>query len=330
MTTDTESTEIITLPPAKDLPALFTKDGGKDEIESIVKQIEERARSETFDHETAKGRKAATSLAAKVSSSKVALENARKKATEDLRAQIDGINGIGKSATTRLEALRDEIKAPVKAWEDREAERVKLIQQKLIIFDTDQLTALAAADEIKALIARIDAVEVSEEEFAEFEDDAEVGKREALKKYRADLQVAEGREEQERELAELRRAAAEREEADRKAAEEKAAKEAEAKAEEERAAEAKRAQAAAEERHAEELAAAERRAEEAAQRERDRIAEEERRKEAEREKVLADEAKRARIRDEIKSDMGKVKPRDMNNIVDAMIAGQIRHVKVLV
>jgi len=348
MTTDTE-TDLIVLPDVKDLPDLYMKDGA---LMDLVTRIQKDVRAHHIDASTAEGRKFATSLSSKVSSSKVLIEKAGKELTEDWRKKTAAVNAVKKEAVEALEALRDEVKAPVKAWEAAETERVRKIQQQMLIFDTDQLTAMSSAAEIKALLNRIEETAVTEEAFAEFTMDAETAKAEAVKKYTADLSVAEGREAQERELAELRaekakreaeeearraeearkaeEAAAEEARLARAAAEEETRKKAEEEREKARAAAAQREKEEAERKHQEELAAAKREAEEAADRERARIAEEQRKADEAREKALADEKNRARIRADIIQAMAKIEPRSMPAIVDAMIAGKIPNVKVLV
>ncbi|MBT9385505.1 hypothetical protein KM176_16645 [Pseudooceanicola sp. CBS1P-1] len=343
----TETKELITLPDAKDLPALFTQEG---KIAALVTRIEEEVKSHAIDVTTPQGRKHATSLAAKVSSSKVLIENAAKAKTDEWRQQTAAVNEVKKDAVSRLEKLRDDTTAPVKAWEEAEASRVREIQQLMLTFDTDKLTALASADEIKALIVRIEDLAVTEEVFQEFSEEAEALKGEALKKYRADLQVAEQREAQARELEELRaekarrdaeeaerlaKEQAEQEKADREALEkeqaaarEKEQREAQERAQKEAEERVQQQQKEAEERHQRELEVARAREEQAAQRERDRIAREAKAKEEAEAAALADAENRKRIKGQIKDALSKVEPRTVDAMVDAMIDGQIPNVKV--
>ena len=342
-----DTTELTLLPDAKDLPTYFAEAGKLDEL---VSSIEERVKSEVIDVTTPKGRKAATSLAAKVSSSKVLIEKTAKDLTEDARKKIADVNAKRNSAVERLEKLRDDTKAPVKEWEEREEQRIRAIMQQMLTFDTDQLTAMASAADLQALIEKIEAVEVTEETFQEKTEEAEALKEEALKVYRGHLATAEQREENERELAALRAEKEERErleqeraeaeakakaEEERKAreAEEKARREQEAKEAQERAAKEAEARAEqqrkeAEERHARELEEAKRREAEAAERERARIAQEQREKEEAEAAALADEENRKRIKAEIVSALSKVEPRNVAGMVEAMMAGEIPHVKV--
>ncbi|MBR9765995.1 MAG: hypothetical protein GYB53_21390 [Rhodobacteraceae bacterium] len=342
-----DTTELSLLPDAKDLPAVFTEAGKLDEL---ITSIEERVKSEVIDVTTPKGRKAATSLAAKVSSSKVLIEKTAKDLTEDWRQKTANVNALKKSAVERLEKLRDDTKAPVKEWEEKEEARVRAILQLMLTFDTDQLNAAASSEELQALIDKITAVEVTEETFQEKTEEAEALKAEALKVYGAHLQTAQQREENERELAALRAEKEERERQDReraekeaaakaeeerkaREAEEKARREQEAKEAQERAAKEAEARAEqqrqeAEARHARELEEAKRREDEAAQRERDRIAQEQREKEEAEAAALADAENRQRVKATIVTALGKVEPRSVAGMVEAMMAGEIPHVKV--
>jgi colicin import membrane protein len=333
MTTDTETTDLIVLPKAEDIPSLYEKDG---ELLKLVERIEKDVRSHAIDAATDEGRKFATSLASKVSSSKVLIETAGKNMTEEWRKKTAAVNEVRKTAVARLDALRDEVKAPVQKWKDAENERVAAIQKKILTFDTDQLTAASSSSELKALLTRIEELEVTEDVFAEFMMDAEEAKAEALKKFGADLKVAEEREAAEAELAELRAEKARRQEEDEKraaaeakAAEEAAAEEARKKADEEReaqrAAEVKRREEEAERKHQEELAAAKREAEEAAERERKRIADEKAAEEARQEKARQDAKRRKVVIAEAMEDMRKIEDRTMEGLLGAMIDGRIRH-----
>lgn len=329
MTTDTETTDLIVLPKAEDIPSLYEKDG---ELMKLVERIEGDVRSHAIDATTDEGRKFATGLASKVSSSKVLIETTGKNMTEEWRKKTAAVNEIRKAAVARLDALRDEVKAPVQAWKDRENERVAAIQKRILTFDTDQLTAASSSAELKALLSRIEELQVTEEVFAEFHMDAEEAKAEALKKYQADLKVAEEREAAEAELAELRAEKARRQAEDEKRAAEEARKAEEAAAKErdaerqkeaelERARREEREKIEAEERHKREVAAA-------AEAERKRIADEKAAEEARQEKARQNAKRRKAVTAEILEAMKSVEPRNMSGIVEAMIDGKIPHVEV--
>jgi len=342
---DTGSTDLIVLPKKTDLASYFHGTGGKKEdqgIPQLMDMIEASLKGVTHDVSTAKGRKAAKSLARQVSSSKTVLEEVRKEITEEWRAKTNKVNAAGKIAVERLDALRDKIKGPAEEAEKQEAERVRKILLRMDAFDTSVLSAHDSSAELKAKIEQIEAIEV-DSSFEEHEADARVQKAAALDKYRSDLGIAEAREAQEAELEQLRREKAERE---AKEAEEKAAKEREEheRAEKERrenekreAAEraakeaeekAARDKAEAEERHRLQLAAAEARELEAVAAERQRIADEERAKAEAEAKRKADAEHRAKITAEIVAAITNLQPAGWEPLIDAMIDGKIPHVKV--
>ena len=312
-------TDLIVLPEKSDIPAYFHKEGG---IEELVSTIETAVRQVAHDYTTAKGRKAARSYAAKVSSSKTLLETVRKEITADWREKTARVNAIGKVAVERLDALRDEIKGPADAFEQKEADRVAAHMTALDQFDLEALSAHSTSAELTAKIDAIEAVEIGPA-WEEFEGEAREAKAAALTKYRSDLAIAEQREASERELEELRREKAERE---AKEEQERRQQEAARQAEEKAAREVQEAKDAAT--RAEREAAE--RAEAAAKAERDRIEEEQRKAAEEEAKRKADATHRAKIRDEIVEAFIALGPDGWETAVDAMIDGKIPHVKVSV
>lgn len=106
------------------LVSVFTSPGG---IEAILTRIEAdaRARAEKLDVTTVKGRTAIASLArSKVASAKTQIIAAGKKLTEEWREQTKAVNADCKLVETRLDALRDEVRAPLTKYEDAEKNRI--------------------------------------------------------------------------------------------------------------------------------------------------------------------------------------------------------------
>lgn len=324
----TAGTELSVLPERADIPALFTEENG---IESVVAKIEDEVRKVHIDVSTAKGRKAAKSLASKVSRSKTLIDEVGKEQNEERNRLNKEVNAKRNLAKERLDALRDEVRAPVEQWEREESERVKKHQVALGLFDIDQLTALNSSDELQSLINRINQTEV-DDSWEEFEAEAREAQAVAIAKYRADYDVAKDREDKEAELAELRAKEAKRQQEDeeREAIERAAKEEAERKDREEKAAQeaVERAKKEAEEKHQQELAAAKEREEQAAKAERDRIEREQAEREAAEQKRKEDAEHRRKIRKEVIDAITAAKPANWEEVVDAMIAGEIPHVKV--
>ncbi|QBX34616.1 hypothetical protein E4191_07740 [Paracoccus liaowanqingii] len=343
----------LMLPAGTDLAALF-KDGAK--IDPLIAMIETEVRAHVPDTSTNKGREAIKSLAYKVSRSKTALDEAGKALNEDARKQINLVDAARKNIRDRLDALRDEARAPLVAWEVAEAER-----QARDLLILDQLTnhgmtghetsaaIVAKAGKIRditlppdfggdrdvaeaartatmqALRNMFSAAQVRETEAAELE---------KLRKEAAERAAADEAARIERERVEAERLAAERAELDRKDAAARAARQAEEeaarqKAEADRIEQARReaaekAAAEAEARHQRELADAKRREEEAAQRERDRIAAEQR-AEAEAQRKREESARiRNRVKREIAAALAALpQPLTPEAIAEALVAGGV-------
>jgi hypothetical protein len=330
-----QSTALTTLHEGEDVPALFAAEGG---IDKLVSKIEKDTRAVAQDYSTDKGRKAARSLASLVSRSKTFIDDAGKKLNEDRLAANKLVNTNRNLAKDRLDALRDELKKPAEEFEAKEAERVRLHLLKMDKFNPGDLTSQNTTAELQAKVDLLEAV-VIDKSWEEYEAESRIQRALALDKFRADLVIAQAREDAAAELEELRADKAQRAEDDRKQQEAEAVKaEAEhavkVKAETEEAARVeveKKAKADAEEReerHKRELQEAKDREEKAAQAERDRIADEERKKAEAEAARAADKKHRLKVRSEIVKGITDLKPENYEEIVDAMIWDKIPHVKV--
>lgn len=298
------------LPPT--LTDVYIQQGG---VDAVLTLIERQAREEAagLDASRPKDRDKIASLArTKIARSKTALLDAGMKLTEGWRASTAKVNAEKRTITERLDRLRDEIRAPLTAWENAEKDRVAAHEAAIAEIEA---WAAVPADWTAAQIAdRIEETAHHEhlardwQEFGARAKAAIAGAVDAMHRAHA---AAVKREAEAAELARLREAEAKREaerqeqeRIDREAriaaeAAERATRDAEAKAAEEAAAAERRAQAerdAAAKREweaAEALARAERAKTEAeAKAERDRIAAEQK---AERDRAAAVEAERRRI-----------------------------------
>ena len=245
--------------------ALLDPDSVLDMSEAALDDFLERMRVETEKAETAlsnateKGREKRASLAHKVSRAKTAVENKGKDRTKGMRDAIAAINEVRNKVVSRMEDLRDAIRAPLDEWKKQEESRIESTQAVIQeIVDAGYITPGASAADLKAKLKWVEDRDTSEGAMQEFFGLA-TGKKEStigylkaaiaaaekaeadaaeLARLRAesDAREAAARKEfeaREAELAELRREKAEREEAD-------AARKAEEEAEANRAAEAKR------------------------------------------------------------------------------------------
>jgi hypothetical protein len=200
------------------------------DLDPVLSRIEAEVALHKPDLSTKKGRDAVKSLAYKVARSKTLLDAAGKKLNEDAQAKIDKVNEQRKSARDRLDALRDRVRKPVEAWEEKEEARKAAHRERLKLFQVDRTGFQMSVAEIRAIISEVQAVSLGET-WEEFQGIATEAQADALTKFGRDLQSATVREDQERQIAEMKSAAAER---DAKDAAEKAVRD--AKEAEERAA----------------------------------------------------------------------------------------------
>jgi hypothetical protein len=303
-------------------------------------------------------RKEIASMARKVASSKVALDDLGKDLVSGIKKQATAVDAERKRMRDTLDALRDETRAPLTAWEERDANRM-----------AGHKDALTTLQELVDLPLEVSAAEVQsrletlatfkDRDFEEFTAMADVAWANAGETLNAKLAYIEKAEKDRIELERLQKAEAERmkkEWEDKIAAEAKALAEAEAekkaqvereaaakreadiqrekeealaaakKADEERIASEERAKAEA--RTAEERASKE--AEEAVARERERAAAEERVKAEETAKREADKKHRAKINNEASQELMLIirNIETCRAVVTAIAQGKIPNVKI--
>lgn len=292
MDTNIIDADLLTQPPAESgalmllaggrplVPAEVFKPGG---ARSILDTIISGVRAEPVDISTPKGRKALGSLIAKVRSTKARLDDMGADAKSDALAISKRIDGERRTIREELDALIEEKRAPLTAWENEEKERVAGHEAALHEIEVGfQFSNGESVDEIDARLAYLRSY--PDRDWKEFRPRAEIHLAAAisgLERMRSGLIERIAAE------AEAVRVAAERAEADRieqerlraereariaAEAAERAKREAEEKAA--REAEAERQRVEAERRAAEERAELERRdaairEREAAQREAD-------------------------------------------------------------
>jgi len=96
---------------------------GTGAIPVLLEQISQAARAVVPDISTARGRKSIATVAARVAPSKVYLDELGKRWVADLKAQTGAIDAERRHIRLTLDALRDEVRAPLTEWEQTEAER---------------------------------------------------------------------------------------------------------------------------------------------------------------------------------------------------------------
>ena len=272
------TTQLIVL---EDLKAadVFVANG----LDPYLAQIEQEVKAFKPDITTTKGRKEIGSMARKIGSSKTFLDNAGKELNAEAKLKAKLVDNERKRCREFLDNLRDEVRAPLLAYEEdikkKEAEQLeKYNALKLIVSTVDAFGSPLSTEELSNSLIDLNVLEV-DESYGDYELPALKAKTKGL----VDLQTAideatkqfehEKRLEQERIIAEeqerieyeaeTKRQAkieAERElqnQVDRANKEKQDAIEAAAKAEQERIEADKRAKAEAEEAEAKRLKQAE-------------------------------------------------------------------------
>lgn len=294
-------------------PAIYE---GGDYLADFISRVRGEVTSEVPDLTTVKGRKRVASLAAQVSSAKAAVEKPGREYLRVIKAKVKPIEENIREFVRAMDALRDEVRAPLTDWENTEKARIEKHQTKI-----EMIRNLAgnidgfASQTLREKLAASDLFNPAE--FEEFEGEAAaalvlaqktlrdaLARREAFEAEQAALEKQ--RQEQEAERQRLERERIEREAAEkaRIAAEEKAKKDAEesqrreieARVAQERAErEAEAAKQREEQAKADAAAQAERAAQAAAEAERKRIAAEYAAKAAEEKRRQEDLEHRATI-----------------------------------
>jgi hypothetical protein len=350
-----EAGTALAIPERTELVALFKTEGG---LDPLIARIEAEVRSHVPDVTTKKGRDAIASLAYKVARSKTTLDDAGKMLTDEQRKQIAVVDAARRAMRDRLDALKDEARKPLDAWETAEQERVAALKARMVRL-RDAAPPEETPEAFAALIARVEATAI-DDTWQEFTAEAAQVKDATLKRLRdaADLirlrAEAAARAEADRIAAE-RAAEAERQrlaaeaEAQRKADEERREAERAAQIERDRQEAAARAAREVEERAAEQaekdrqvaaareaelqrqLDAQKAETERAAQAERDRLAEQQRAAQEAEERRAADVAHRARIRKEIIAAIETCGGAGIvaSLVADAILEGKVPHVKAV-
>jgi len=224
----TATADAGTLVPVQE-PALVLTDPKA--FASFYDAIAMEARGLKANVATKRGRDAIASMAYKVARTKTAIDDAGKKLTEDARSRISTIDAARREIRVRLDALRDEVRAPLNAWEAAEEARLARVDAALNqIRDAARVRVDDTSQTIDERIASLDALVLEEDEFQGDLDRATTDRANALESLRTALQLAQRREAEQAELARLRAA----EEA-RQAEERRLAAEAEARRQEEEA-----------------------------------------------------------------------------------------------
>src|SRR6266404_7527259 len=134
-------------------PATVFAPGG---VEGILSKIETEVRAIERDISTEEGREAVKSLAYKVARSKTALDDMGKELVSGIKAQAATIDAERRTIRDRLDALKEEVRGPLTAWETAEAARVSKHEEVLTwIIGSDRFFSQPTAADIRKLISLV-------------------------------------------------------------------------------------------------------------------------------------------------------------------------------
>lgn len=213
MTKET-TTALVTLQPENAL-VLF-KDGTG--VETMLADIRKQASSLVPDLTTAKGRKEIASVAYAVAQTKTYLDGIGKALTDEYKEIPKKIDATRKLIRDELDKLKDEVRAPLTAYEEAEANRVAALQQRLNrITDLGNLPANslgATAEQLAAWLAELDGTAI-DDSWQEKQTEAGVAKEAAILKVSQALEARKQYETEQAELERLRQEQAKRDQAER-------------------------------------------------------------------------------------------------------------------
>ena len=328
----------------KDAYQIFTEPGATD---PIIARLQEHAANAPSNVSTLKGRKEIAAYAYKFATSKSFLESFGKELADEQKAIPKKIDAARKLLKDTCDALRDQVRAPLDAWEA--AEELRVSRHRAVVSDLEGLAQQARTLDLLIIRNAIHNVEgIDPDDYEEFADEvsrAKTAANAALTEARAAAVKAEA---DRAELEELRKLKADRDAADAKAAAENAEAERIARIEQEAAeravkaerdkveaeAHAERAAAAAREAELERQAFEARRAQERAEQEAARVA-----REAEQAKAQEEAATAAREADKVHR--GKINREALDDLIaagltedlakialTAIVRREVRHVAI--
>lgn len=215
-----------------DALAIFTTPNA---IDPLLDKIRKAIDAFEPDMDTATGRKAIASMAYRVARAKTYLDDAGKRLADQQKEIPKKIDATRRTIRDTLDKWKDEVRAPLTAWEKAEDDRIAGHKERLDAFRVWQTeSGDVGSDTLRIAIKNVEAIEI-DASWEEFAAEAAIAKDHALAAMKSALAAAEKREAEAAELTRLRAEAAAREQADREAriaaeASDRARKEIEAKA----------------------------------------------------------------------------------------------------
>ncbi|MDO2946971.1 hypothetical protein M8828_01180 [Aeromonas simiae] len=210
--TDSTKTQLVAIEPTTAV-ALFTEGKG---IAELLADIRQKATSLVPDTTTTKGRKEIASIAHAVARTKTYLDGLGKEQTDKFKEIPKRIDANRKQIRDTLDALKDEVRAPLTQYEEAENARVEALQSRLARLNelgTSASIEIAAADLLvmQQEIEQIALDDTWEEQLPQ----ATVARELAAKRIGEVLAARQKYEAEQAELEQLRQKQAEQERIDR-------------------------------------------------------------------------------------------------------------------
>ena len=206
--TETTQAQLVVIEPTSAV-ALFTEGEG---VEAMLADIRKQAASLVPDVTTAKGRKEIASVAYAVAKTKTYLDGLGKDLTAQYKAIPARIDANRKLIRDTLDALKDEVRAPLTQYEEAEAARVEVLQARLARLNelgTSASIEIAAAD-LQVMLLEVEQTAL-DDSWQEQLPQATVAKELAAKRLGETLAARHKYEAEQAELEELRQKQAEQE-----------------------------------------------------------------------------------------------------------------------
>jgi len=311
-------------------------------LDPVIEQIREKVKSEIYDISTKEGRDRIGSVARQIGSAKRRLKEMSQGLTSDWQAKTKIVTTEATRMEKELNDLRDEVKAPLDAYNDKEKERIAKHEVRL-----DAIRELAVFEfepTIDQVIMRQSELDTYDPiDFEEFVDRKNGAVAYSEKVLNEKLTALKDQKVKDEELTQHRKEKEEREQKERddkiaEEAAEKATKDAEeeaeaekAKAKEETDAEAKRLQDVADKAE-QDKEDAEDRAKQAVDQERMKMQQVKQAEDDAAKKREDDQAHNKKINNEALADIliaaEGISAEDAKNIVIAIASGKVKHVKI--
>ena len=211
--TDNPQAQLVVIEPTTAV-ALFTEGQG---VAELLADIRQKATSLVPDITTAKGRKEIASIAYAVAKTKTYLDGLGKEQTDKFKEIPKRIDANRKQIRDTLDALKDEVRAPLTQYEAAEAARVAALQSRLARLNElgSSASIEIAASDLQAMLREVVDESVLDDSWQELLPQATVARELAAKRIGEVLAARQKYEAEQAELEQLRQKQAEQERIDR-------------------------------------------------------------------------------------------------------------------